>query len=32
MSDSMMDVKQIIAKHASEFYKTFISPYEFIMA
>eukprot|EP00347_Sterkiella_histriomuscorum_P015219 403357853 len=32
MSDSMMDVKQLIAKHASEFYKTFISPYEFIMA
>jgi hypothetical protein len=32
MSDSLMDVKQVIAKQASEYYKEYISPYEFILA
>lgn len=31
-SDSIMLVKQKIAKQASEFYKTYISPYELILA
>ncbi len=32
MKDSMMDLKAQIAKQASEFYKFYISPYEFLMA
>lgn len=32
MSDSLMDLKGEIAKQASEFYKEYISPYEFVMA
>lgn len=32
MSDSMMEVKQQIAKQASEFYKTYFNPYDFFIA
>ena len=32
MSDTLMDVKQRLAQHASEFYKKKITPYEFVMA
>lgn len=32
MSSTMMDLKVQIARHAQEFYKTDVSPYEFIMA
>ena len=31
MSDTLLDIKLQIAKHASEYYKTYVSPYEFIM-
>lgn len=32
MSDTLMDVKQRISQHASEFYKKKITAYEFVMA
>lgn len=32
MTDTLMDVKQRIAIHATEYYKKKITPYEFIMA
>ena len=32
MGDTLMNVKQRIAQHASEYYKKKITPYEFILA